>query len=177
MADQASMKVNGPASASLHTDASPSAPGGRLLANGNGGAGPADVVTNVAEFAENLLTLAELQAKLAAIELKQNLAAVKFGGAVIVGAAVLAVAALPIALAGIAELLVSLLGMNRGFALLAVAVATLGIAGTGMAIAMARLRGSDLGFPLSREEFARNLNWVRTVLLYSGRSARAQRSR
>ncbi len=89
----------------------------------------------------------------------------------------LAVAALPIALAGIAELLVSLLGMNRGFALIAVAVAAFVIAGICAAIAVARLRGADLGFPLSKEEFARNLNWVRTVLLHSGRSARARRSR
>ena len=174
MADQASVTVNGPATA--RGDASASAPGGGRL-NGNGGGGPGDVVTNVAEFSENLLTLAELQAKLTAIELKQNIAAVKVGGAVMVGGAVLAVAALPIALAGIAELLVSSLGMNRGVALLVVAVATLAIAGTSMMIALGRLRGSDLGFPLAREEFARNLNWVRTVLLYSGRSSRSRRSR
>ena len=55
--------------------------------------GPADVVTNVAEFGENLLTLAELQARLAAIELKQNIEGVKVGGAIIVAGAVLAMAA------------------------------------------------------------------------------------
>jgi hypothetical protein len=65
--------------------------------------------------------------------------------------------------------------MSRGVALLAVAAATLAIAGTAIAIAAARLRGSDMGFPLTREEFARNLNWVRTVVLYSGRSARSRR--
>ena len=138
------------------------------------GAGPGDVVTNVAEFAENLLTLAELQARLAAIELKQNVQAVKVGGGLmLVGGGRAGIAGLPIALAGIAELLVSVLGMNRGAALLAVAVAAFAIAGTCVAIAAARLRGSDVGFPLTKEEFTRNLNWVRTVLLHSGRSAQA----
>ena len=55
------------------------------------------------------------------------------------------------------------------------AVAAFAIAGTCIAIAAGRLRGSDLGFPLSKEEFTRNLNWVRTVLLHSGRSARGRR--
>ena len=135
------------------------------------------MVTNIAEFGENLLTLAELQARLAAIELKQNVEAVKVSGAVILAGAVLAIAALPIALAGIAELLVSELGMSRGFALIAVAVAAFAIAGTCVAIALGRLRSADLGFNLSREELARNLNWVRTVLLHSGRAAKGRRAR
>ena len=150
----------------------------RAGSNGDsGGTAPAPPTSSPTSpsSATNLLSLAELQARLAAIELKQNLRAVKVGGAVIVTGAVLALAALPIALAGIAELLVSLLGMNRGVALIVVAVATFAIAGTCIAIAVARLRGSDLGFPLTREEFTRNLNWIRTVLLYSGRSARRWR--
>ncbi len=114
MADQATMKTNGPATAS--------APGARAPCRRPDGdasdAGAGDVVTNAAEFAEHLLTLAELQARLAAIELKQNVQAVKFGGAVMLVGAVIGVAGLPIALAGIAEVLVSTLGMNRGAALL-----------------------------------------------------------
>lgn len=172
MADQASMRFNGPGAATGRMGAAQSTagePGGAT--NGNG-ARPGNVVGNLADFGDDLLSLAELQARLASIELKQNVAAAKVGGVVMMTGAVLALAALPIALAGIAELLVSSLGMDRGFALLAVAVAAFAIAGTCMAIAAARLRGSDLGFPLTREEFTRNLNWVRTVLLYSGRSAR-----
>ncbi len=69
---------------------------GTSQAGGNGnGAGPGDVVTNIAEFGENLLTLAELQARLAAIELKQNVEAVKVSGAVILAGAVLGIAGLP----------------------------------------------------------------------------------
>ncbi len=175
MADQATMKINGPASASGRLGTLPS-PGGTGAASSTGnGAGPGAVVTNVAEFTENLLTLAELQGRLTSIELKQNVQAVKFGGGLMMVGAVVGIAGLPIALAGIAELLVTMLGMNRGLALLSVAVASFAIAGTCVAIAAARLRASDMGFPLSKEEFTRNLNWVRTVLLHSGRSVQARR--
>jgi hypothetical protein len=163
------MRFNGPGTAPGRLGAAPPT---TVRSAGGTGASPGDVVTNVAEFGENLLSLAELQAHLASIELEQNLRSVRWGGIVLVTGSVLAVAALPIALAGIAELLVSLVGMNRGLALLLVAVVAFAIAGACIAIAVARLRGADMGFPLSREEFNRNINWVRTVLLYSGRSAR-----
>jgi hypothetical protein len=142
--------------------------------NGNG-ASPGAVVGNVAEFGENLLNLAELQSRLAAIELRQNLQAARIGGTVIACGAVLALAAIPVVLAGIAELLVSYAGMNRGVALLTVSVATLAISGTCIALAVGRLRASGMGFPLTREEFSRNINWIRTVLVHSGRSVRARR--
>ncbi len=174
MADQATMKINGPAlSAAGRPAAIPPGSSGRNAANGD--SGPGDVVTNVAEFGENLLTLAELQAKLGAIELRQNVQAVKFGGSVLVAGAVVGVAALPVALLGIAELLSTALDIHRGAAQLIVAVVCFVIAGILVAIAASRFRGSDLGFPLSNEELTRNLNWVRTVLLHSGRSARNRR--
>ena len=162
------MRFKSPGAATDRMGAAPSA-GPDSKTNGNGSS-RGDVVGGLAEFGDDLLSLAELQARLAAMELRQNVAAARFGGAIIGVAAVLALAALPVALAGVAELLVAFAGMNRGFALLAVAGVTIAIAGIGIAIAAARLRGSDLGFPLSREEFSRNLNWIRTVILYSGRS-------
>jgi hypothetical protein len=130
------------------------------------------MVSGVAEFGENLLSLAELQARLVALELQQNLQAAKIRVPVILAGAVLAVVSLPLVLAGIAELLVSELGMKRGYALLGVAVVALAIAGTAIALAVVWLRRALTGFPISREEFVRNLNWVRTVLLHSGRAAR-----
>jgi hypothetical protein len=134
--------------------------------------GPGDVVGNVAEFGENLLTLAELQARLAAMELKQNLEAAKVSGSVVLAGALLALVSLPLVLVGIAELLVSELGMRRGYALLGVAITALVIAAVSIGIAGYRLRRTVVGFPITGEEFARNLNWVRTVLLHSGRSTR-----
>ena len=111
MADQATVKTNGPAGNRL--GAIPASAG-----NGNH-AGPGDMVSNVAEFGENLLSLAELQGRLTLLEMKQNVQTARLTAPVILEGAVLGIASLPILLAGIAELLVSELGMKRGLALLA----------------------------------------------------------
>jgi uncharacterized membrane protein YqjE len=169
MADQATVRTNGPSA--VRPGAVPAAAGAAPAGSRNG-ACPADVVSNVTEFGENLLTLGELQARLAVIELNQNVEAAKVGVLVALAGAALALASLPVVLAGVAELLVSELGMKRGYALLSVAVVALAIAGPCIAIAGSHLRRTAVGFPLTREEFTRNLNWVRTVLLYSGRSSR-----
>lgn len=178
MADQATMRINGPTTISSTAPGSVAGRRGAVppgAGDGDAGVGPGDVVTNVAEFGENLLTLAELQARLTGIELKQNVQAVKFGGAVLMVGAALGLAALPVALLGLAELLATGLDIHRGLAQLIVAGAGFLIAGICAAIAVVRLRASDLGFPLSSEEFTRNVNWVRTVLLHSGRTARGRR--
>jgi hypothetical protein len=171
MADQATVRPDGPAAA--RRGAVPIAAAGMATGHGHEPEpGPGDVVSGVAGFGENLLTLAELQSRLAVLELQQNLKVARITGPVILVGVLLAVVSLPLVLAGIAELLVSELGMKRGYALLSVAVAALAIAGVCIAIAGTRLRRRAAGFPLSREEFARNLNWVRTVVLHSGRSTR-----
>jgi uncharacterized membrane protein len=128
------------------------------------------VVSGVAGFGEDLLNLVELQARLAAIELRHNLNAVKTGGAVVLAASILAIASVPVALTGIAELLASELGLGHGLALVSVAAAAILIAVLCAAFAWTWLRRQRLGFPLSGEESVRNLNWFRTVLRRSGRS-------
>jgi hypothetical protein len=143
--------------------------GGRPSSNGAGKSGASAVVSGVAGLGEDLLNLAELQSRLAAIELRQNLNAVKAGGAVILAGSIVAIASLPVALIAIAELLVSELGFKRGHALLGVAGVAILIGITCAAIGATRLRQQRFGFPLSAEELARNLNWVRTVVRYSGR--------
>jgi hypothetical protein len=142
---------------------------GRSSADGAGGSAAYAVVSGVAGLGENLLDLAELQAGLAAIELRQNLNAAKASGAAILAGSILAIASLPIALMGIAELLVSELGMKRGYALLSTASAAIVIAGSCIAVARIWLQRTPLGFPVAGEEFARNMNWVRTILRQSGR--------
>jgi Putative Actinobacterial Holin-X, holin superfamily III len=127
------------------------------------------MVSNVTGFGENLLTLGELQARLAAKELVQNYQAAKTAGAVGLAGFLIAVATVPVVLLGIAELLVSELAMKRGYALLSVAGTAILIAGVSVAFAGSWLRRKRLGFHLSGEEFIRNLNWLRTVLSYSGR--------
>ncbi len=135
-------------------------------------AGSDMVMKSVAGFGENLLTLAELQARLAKIELRQNLEAARAGIFLAIGSAVASCSGLIIMLAGLAELMVSELGIRRGYALLTVAASAIA-AGTICLIAAATLlRARRISFPLSCEELARNVNWLRTVLRHSGRSRR-----
>jgi len=127
------------------------------------------MVSSVAGFGENLLTLGELQARLTAKEFVQNCHAAKNAGALGLAGFVLAGGSVPIVLLGIAELLVSELAMKRGYALLSVAGAAILIGGLSVAFAGSWLRRKQLGFPVAGDELTRNLNWVRTVLRYSGR--------
>jgi hypothetical protein len=127
------------------------------------------MVSNVAGFGENLLTLGELQVRLTAKELVQNYLAARTAVGVALAGFVIAVASLPIILLGIAELLASELAMKRGYALLSVAGAAILIGGVSLAFAGSWLRRKRLSFSVSGEELTRNLNWVRTVLRYSGR--------
>ncbi len=163
MADQAALKEkNGPAAGLRQA-------GDRSAAAIGGGGAAGQVVSNVAGFGENLLNLAELQARMAAIELRQNVDAMKTVATVLVAAALFALASFPIVLAGAAELLVSELLWRRGYAFLTVGLTAFGIAAFVAVAAAVWLSRKRFGFPLSSEEFTRNLNWVHTVLRLSGR--------
>jgi hypothetical protein len=128
------------------------------------------MVSSVSAFGENLLTLGELQVRLAAKELVQNWQAAQIAVEVGLAGLLIVVAGVPILLLGIAEILVSELAMRRGYALLSVAGAAILIGGAAVAFSGSWLRRKRLGFPISGEELTRNLNWLRTVLRYSGRS-------
>jgi Putative Actinobacterial Holin-X, holin superfamily III len=169
MADQATLIRKNGSRDPVRPSASAEAGGGRSSPALGTEAAAGQVVSGVAGFGENMLNLAELQARMAAIELRQNVDTMKTAGAVLVGTVVIAVAAFPILLASIAELLVSEAGWRRGYALLTVGLATIGIAAFGATTAVVWLRRQRFGFPLSIEEFTRNLNWVHTVLRLSGR--------
>lgn len=169
MVDQATMTRANGSNVSGNTGGVGLGSGGRAAAPSGSEASAGQVVSNVADFGENLLNLAELQARMSAMELRQNLEAVKTVGAVVLTGTVMALAALPVVLAGVAELLVSDWHFVRGSAFLTVGFSTIAIAALCVAMASVWIRRKRLGFPLSAEEFARNLNWVRTVIRYSGR--------
>jgi hypothetical protein len=175
MVDQATMKASNGAGRSADRESAglPSTDRSSPAVDSTASAG--QVASNVAGFGENLLNMAELQARMSAIELRQNIEAVKIVAALGLTGAILAVAALPIVLAGIAELLVSELGFRRGAAFLSVGFSTVGIGALCIITAGAWIGRKRLGFPLSAEEFTRNLNWVRTVLRLSGRQRASRR--
>jgi Putative Actinobacterial Holin-X, holin superfamily III len=169
MVDQATLNALNGTGGSAEPRSGGLPPAGRASATAESPASAGQVASNVAGFGENLLNMAELQARMSAIELRQNIEAIRIVAAVGLTGAILAVAALPIVLAGIAELLVATLGFGRGSAFLTVGFASIGIGAISIIAAGAWIGRKRLGFPLSAEEFTRNLNWVRTVLRLSGR--------
>jgi uncharacterized membrane protein YqjE len=147
--------------------------------SGNGAPSPLgaaeSVVGNIAELGNDVATLAELQLRLAALDFRESLARAAWPLALGAVGLALGLGSLPVALIGLAELLAAGLAIGRGWSLLIVALAALVLASAAATIAALRLGPSFASFRRSREELERNLAWIRTVLLYSGRSARARR--
>jgi uncharacterized membrane protein YqjE len=149
MADQASVSGNGARSAEAPIEG---------------------VVGNIAEFGNDVATLIELQSRLAVLDLKESAEKALVPLATVTLATALVLASLPVALLGLGELLATALKIGRGESYLIVAVAVLVLGGLAAAIAAMRLRRSFEVFRRSREELVRNINWIRTVLMYSGRA-------
>jgi uncharacterized membrane protein YqjE len=135
------------------------------------------VVSNLAEFGNDFATLAELQAKLAVIDLKETAGRAVVPVGLLVGALVLLLGSVPVLLIGVAELIVRYTSIGHDVALLLTAGGTLALALVIGALAVPRLRKSFENLQRSREELIRNVSWVKTVLTYSGRSAPSQRRR
>jgi Putative Actinobacterial Holin-X, holin superfamily III len=135
------------------------------------------VVSNLAEFGNDFATLAELQAKLAAIDLKETAGRAALPASLLAGALVLVLGSLPVLLAGVAELIEEYTAIDGGWALLLTAGVTLALAAAIGAVGAFRIGASFASFQRSGEELARNVSWIKTVLAYSGRSAPAQRRR
>jgi len=154
MVDQASVRVGKPATGGSDNGS----PEGKL-------------VGGIAEFGNDIATLAELQAKLAVIDLKECVELAVWPLAVIVGGFIFILGALPVALFGAAELVAAALKISHGWALLLTSGVVMGVAGLAMVISVLRLRPNlSQCFRRSREELNRNISWIRTVLLYSGRT-------
>jgi hypothetical protein len=133
------------------------------------------VLGGITEFANDIANLAELQARLALIDLKdsvqKSLVPVALVGAGLIGL----IGALPVALLGVAGLLASALKISQAAATLLTGGVVLAVAAGTVAVAAAKIGPSFRSFRRSREELTRNLAWIRTVLLYSGRDVQRRR--
>lgn len=121
----------------------------------------------IAEFVDDLAALAELQAKLAAVDFQD--AARKSAipiAMTLVGLTVIA-ASVPIALLGAGWLLASALNIRQAWAMLLVAGAATAFAGLGAGLGIWLLSHSFENFRRSRKQLRLNLAWVRTVLVTS----------
>ncbi len=121
----------------------------------------------VAEFVDDLASLAELQAKLAAVDFRD--AARKSAIPIVltlVGVALM-VASILVALLGAGWLIASALKIHQGWALLLTAAAAMALGGLAAGLGGTRLGHSFDSFRRSRKQLWLNLAWVKTVLVTS----------
>jgi hypothetical protein len=135
----------------------------------NNVASPLTVVSNIADFGNDIATLAELQAKLTLLDAKDAVAKATTPLIVLVAGATLALGSLPVILIGLAGVVASALNLSNPVALLIVGLAALGVAVVAALIGLKGSTGSLTSFRRSSEELTRNISWVRTVLVHSGR--------
>jgi len=133
------------------------------------------VVGGIADFGNDVATLAELQGKLALFDLKEFLGRALIPLALAVIGLFFVLGAVPVVLLGTAELLARALNLKAGEAMLLTGGSVLVLAGAVIVVAALRIRPSFASFNRSREELSRNLAWIRTVLLYSGLSVPRRR--
>jgi hypothetical protein len=134
------------------------------------GAPEQQVVGGITGFGSDIATLAELQAQLALTDLKESLQSASLPLALIVAGVICVVGALPVVLLGVAGLLAAALKISSAWATLMTGSVVLATALVVVAVSASKIGPSFSCFRRSREELARNLAWIRTVLLYSGRS-------
>jgi hypothetical protein len=143
------------------------------MSRGNGSLGqapPASLVGNLAEFGNDVATLAELQAKLAIYDSKECVRQATIPSIVVVAASALALGSVPVLLIGLADWIASSTRLSAGAAQLIVGFVFLIAAGVAGTLALrAALRCLET-FRRSQEELIRNLSWIRTVLVHSGRA-------
>jgi hypothetical protein len=127
------------------------------------------LMDNVSSFGNDLASLATLQTKLAAADMRESLlkAAPAIGGFVVLG--LLAIAGMTVLAAGFALWLAEAMQLRPAVALIVVGLGSLVVSALG-AWFCARVLGSSFStFRRSSEEFDRNLAWIKTTLTQSGR--------
>ena len=118
---------------------------------------------SVSQVLRDLLTLAELQARLIQSDTRECVARLGRPAAVLAAGAMLLAATVPACLAAIAEGLVAA-GVPRAIALMLVALAGVATA-TGMVTwAWRRIRTMPAAFARSREELIENFTWLKEAM-------------
>ena len=148
MADQAS--VNGRATGSVP---------GKSSAEGDG----------VAEFIDDLASLAELQGKLATADFRDASRKSTVPMVLTMVGLAMMVASFPVALLGTASLVASALRIHQGWAMLMTAGVATALGGVTAFLGGRRLTHSFDSFRRSRKQLMLNLSWVRTVLVRRAR--------
>jgi len=128
------------------------------------------VVGSIADLGNDIATLAELQLQLFAADFKDLTARARMSVGLLAAGAVVALGSVPVLVGGAGLLLATALHISNGLGLLLSALAALILSGIALVFAARGLQRSFDALQHSREELQRNVSWIRTVLVHSGRS-------
>ena len=123
----------------------------------------ASVKTRAPAFARELLLLLELQARLFGLDARDFGRRAVAPCIAIVAAVAALLAAVTVALLGLAYLLVDEVGFNRAAALLLTAVFCVGGSAIVAVVSVRRLRSAASVFRRSQEELHTNMNWLKEM--------------
>ena len=128
------------------------------------------VVGSLSIFGNDVANLIELQAKLTAYDFEECRERIIRPLLAFVMGVLLVVGATPLILLGLADQLARFTSLTLGVSALVVGFGALSIAGAVAYLSVLAITRSTQSFRRSREEFVRNLAWLRTVVIHSGRS-------
>jgi hypothetical protein len=127
------------------------------------------VIEGVSSFGNDLTTLAVLQARLASYDLRESMKRATPIIAGLIALGTIAAASAVVGLAGLSLWLATLLQVQVGIVMMVVALASLIIAGVAFSLLARSLSSSFSSFRRSQEELERNLAWIKTTIMHSGR--------
>jgi len=128
-------------------------------------------VGSVSDLSHDVATLLDLQARLVALDAKESTQKAVTPIVTLIVTIVLTLAAFTVGLFGAAELVARALTISQGASMLLTAGVTLALAGGLIWFSIGQLKASVTPFRRSIEEFDRNVAWLKTVLLQSGRAS------
>jgi hypothetical protein len=137
--------------------------------NTDPGASLNGMFNEIDDLGSNVVTLATLQARLAVADFRESASRAQ---PALIAAAVLiplGFASGTVGLFGLAYWMATDLGIPLGRSLLLVAAGGILISSSMAVLVIQRLRASLTSFRRSGEELERNIAWLRTVLMHSGR--------
>lgn len=124
----------------------------------------------IGEFLNDVVTLTELQVRLALVDLKENVRRATLPLCLLFASATMLIASVPLALVGAALLISSRYEIQLGLAMVAVTATAVAVALPLVMLGSRRLRQGYDGFARSHVELRRNLAWLRMVLVARGRA-------
>jgi hypothetical protein len=130
---------------------------------------PNGFLDGIGTFGADLVTLAVLQGRLAASELCEGLRAARLGLALLLFCVLISASGLVAIVLGVACWLAAVLDIQPGSAFILVGLASLICATLIGWLSIRSLTPRIPVFQRSVEELERNLAWIKTTLLYSGR--------